>query len=366
MKQLVQSFLNRFGYQIIKIQKQPIQQTQRICGPLIDHNDAIDIFQFSCTSQSAHDIKHQFIKKINNKHYFIESFPCSICNGSDFTPIASSKEGFKWGVCADCGLLQCHQRLCNQSLNCFYDSGEYQTICMGNLDDDIHYQLEYQVNALCFTEIFDKLNIPLKSKRILEIGCGSGGILRALHDQGAQVFGFDLDPYRISVGKKFLDSLYVADAMDDKVNLPEKLDYIVLSNILEHLSSPSVFLSQLWKKLKDNSQDFNKIKLLIDVPNLESASDYPGSSFLTFLHIAHLWYFNAITIERLLNNSGFEIEYIFSRNASFTIIAQPILTKKSNVNNAYWNSISSINYANFSHDHQNLKHKAAEKVKSIA
>ena len=354
------SILKHFGYALTKTHKsEPSQRNTQ--GLFLAHESELNIYQHASSCQHSQVVKEQFKQKLKNNDYPLESFACSICEDDSYTTVATSEEGFGWGICRSCGLLQCHRRLPTDKLNEFYISGEYQIICMNNLRDDIHYQLEYEISSLYFIDIFNKFKLPLKNARILEIGCGSGGILRALQDNGATVFGFDLDPHRIEVCKKYIKDLYSADALDPKIQFPEKIDYIILSNILEHLSNPKEFLRNIREKLKSDVYSWKNASVLIDVPNLEGAAFYSKESFSKFLHIAHLWYFNAITIERLLNAAGFTVEKIISRNSNFTVIAKPAENSIENKNNAYWNSISSINIANYITDPNNFD----SKIKSV-
>tara|TARA_R110002110_G_scaffold415719_1_gene654195 strand:+ start:30240 stop:31337 length:1098 start_codon:yes stop_codon:yes gene_type:complete len=364
MKKIVKKCTQYFGYELVKKTIPTTSQNGNTVGHLLSHRADINIFQYIDPSLQDSEKVSSFKNKIKSKSYSICSYPCAICKHNNFSSVARSPEGFQWGVCTNCGLLQLYARLESKALNKFYESGEYQVICMNNLDDKMHYQLEYQVNSLCFLDIFEKLNIPITNKHILEIGCGSAGILRALQEQGAHVQGFDIDPYRVDVGKKHVPNLYVKDAMDESFKLPLKIDYIILSNILEHLNSPHSFLDNLSKKIHSSNNALNT-KLLIDIPNLETASEYSPNGFAYFLHIAHLWYFNSITVERLLNTCGFKIDYIFSRESSFTIIASISESPIKNNNNAYWNSISAINYANYTHDNNNLRNKVKEKLEHI-
>jgi 2-polyprenyl-3-methyl-5-hydroxy-6-metoxy-1,4-benzoquinol methylase len=365
MKKYLHKIVHKLGYELKRIPSKQIKVPQELFGPFISHYSLVDTFQYAANCSSAMKIRNDFLNKLTSAHYHIVNFPCPICRSEHFTEVAHSEEGFKWGICTSCGLLQLHQRLNNPSLNAFYESGEYQIICMGNLADDLHYKIEYEVNSLCVIDVLEKLQLPIRNKRFLEIGCGSGGILRALQDKGAVVHGYDLDAHRINVGKKHVQELYAADAMDPSCKLPDNLDYILVSNVLEHLSDPLQFLKDLRSKIEENAITLDKARVMIDVPNLESAVYHSQDNFLKFLHIAHLWYFNSITIERLLNQAGFTIESLMSRNSSFTVVAKPSANPIPNTNNAYWNSISSINLANFIYDPQNLQSRVKVLLEKI-
>jgi len=362
MLQIAKKLFQILGYDLNKIKKTHPRLLQPAYGPLLDHEKNVDIFQFSSSCGHSQKIKNDFLEKIKRKQYTLSQHSCPICQQTQFSNVAHSNEGFTWGICRSCGLLQCYNRLIDCDLNSFYESGEYQIICMENLDDDLHFQLEHKVNSLCFIDIFRKLDLALQNKRILEIGCGSGGILLSLHEHGAVVFGYDIDAYRIEKGRKYLPQLQVGNALDNNIELPENIDYVILSNILEHLPSVQYFLSSLREKLQTSSPG---CKIIIDVPNLETAHAYSNEGFLRFLHIAHLWYFNTTTLERLLNQAGFVVSYAFSRDASISIIAELAPHTIQNLNNAYWNSISSINYANFANDPNNVRQQAKRELQKI-
>lgn len=161
----------------------------------------------------------------------------------------------------------------------------------------------------------------------------------ALKEQGAFVTGVDLDQGAINYGKQYLDDLYCDDANNYLKNV--NFDFVILSNVLEHLHNPLVFLRELTIK--------QGAKLSIDVPNLLGAHSY-SDSFNKFLHIAHIWYFTPATLCRLLKLAGFSIDFISDRGSAMTLICS-----KTN-NNTYLNSengfsfitsASAINYVNY-------------------
>jgi len=80
---------------------------------------------------------------------------------------------------------------------------------------------------------FLKILIP-KNKRVLELGCATGNLLKAL--QPSKGVGIDFSPEMINIAKKRHSSLdfKIMDAEDLKLN--EKFDYIIMSDLIGNLS----------------------------------------------------------------------------------------------------------------------------------
>lgn len=100
--------------------------------------------------------------------------------------------------------------------------------------------------------------VPEDHLSVLDIGCGSGRILRGLRkDRKAKVFGMDISQVAINSLKRHGIPGLAVDAEDfsDKT----KYDVIILSHTLEHISDDI----QLIKKVAANTRKY----LIVAVPN---------------------------------------------------------------------------------------------------
>ena len=123
--------------------------------------------------------------------------------------------------------------------------------------------------------------------KVLDIGCGIGAVAYSLSEKAEKVVACDYNPYTINTAKKLYSSNNIqyltADATE--FDFDEKFDYIILSNVLEHIQNRIEFL----KKLKSLSN-----YMLIRIPMI-------NRSWLTL-------YKKELGVEYRLDNSHY-IEY---------------------------------------------------------
>ena len=80
--------------------------------------------------------------------------------------------------------------------------------------------------------------IPVKSFKVLDVGCGVGLLMRDLAELGYEVAGTDLDERCVEAGAKY-GPCSVVDIMDLETEFAgETFDLTVLSHVLEHIPSP--------------------------------------------------------------------------------------------------------------------------------
>ncbi len=93
-----------------------------------------------------------------------------------------------------------------------------------------------------------------KGLRVLEIGCGEGGVLKPFLDKGAICVGVEFDLLRIENGKKWLGeeiekgklSFVAKDIYDTTVEeLGGKFDIILLKDVIEHIHDQPKLLARL-------------------------------------------------------------------------------------------------------------------------
>lgn len=145
-------------------------------------------------------------------------------------------------------------------------------------------------------------HLPAQKARVLEVGCGSGELLKKLAAAMPQhsFHGWDIAPD----AKRFWDhnqanlSFEVGDILESKTS--EKADIILLIDVLEHLADPGTFLEKLRPKGK-----YVAIHLPLDMTLVNLVFDQR----LVRLRdsIGHIHYFTKALAEKLLQESGYEV-----------------------------------------------------------
>jgi 2-polyprenyl-3-methyl-5-hydroxy-6-metoxy-1,4-benzoquinol methylase len=312
---------------------------------LFSHSHDVDIYRHVAI---RNEITKQFQLKLASGHYKLQDFSCPVCgNGNDWFLVGAAKEGFAWNICKLCGLLQNNVRLTDVGLNEFYESGEYHNLCASNggISREDQFRWNYLASSIVHLDVFRQIGADLSQASVLDIGCGAGTTLLALKDLGAMVAGFDLDREKVEFGQKYVPEIKHGNAFDLAGDF-SRFDYITLYGVLEHLFNPRDFLIALRKKIDGDT------RVVLLVPNLENCSSY-GNSFQDWLHIAHIWYFNSLNLERLLNDVGFQVEYLLPQKYDMTAICRKVSVPIANVTNSFLLSVSAINRCNFEKDPAN-------------
>ncbi len=96
-------------------------------------------------------------------------------------------------------------------------------------------------------------------QKVLDVGCAAGRVSKLLFEKGCTVIGIEKDPRRAKLASPFCKKVLVGDLEDETIvsQIPELLDVIIFSDILEHLKEPKAAFEQTaprWKGFHITSQ----------------------------------------------------------------------------------------------------------------
>ena len=164
-------------------------------------------------------------------------------------------------------------------------------------------------------EIFS--HVPADARRILELGCGSGGTLAALresHEAGGELWlaGVELSEEAAGEARERLDKLWVGDvealAFDQEIEAGS-LDVILCLDVLEHLVDPWEMVRRLAPLLKPGG------RLIASIPNVRHWKFIWGLLFRGDFHYrdaglldrTHLRFFVKQTAIELVTEGGLSL-----------------------------------------------------------
>ena len=91
----------------------------------------------------------------------------------------------------------------------------------------------------------------IKGKKVLDVGCGTGRIIKALTEKEAIVTGVDLSPEMILVAKKKFPKIEFAEADAEKLPFKdEEFDVVVASFLIVHLKTLQKAFDEIYRVIK--------------------------------------------------------------------------------------------------------------------
>jgi len=138
--------------------------------------------------------------------------------------------------------------------------------------------------------------------RLLEVGCASGGFLKAAGGEGWSAVGIEISDELASVGRERGLDIRTCDLCE--AGLPTgHFDIGALNMVIEHVTGPTAVMKELHRVLRPGGA------VWMHTPNYASTTikmapgieNYPGG---------HLSCFTPATISLLCRKSGFEVKYL--------------------------------------------------------
>ena len=124
-----------------------------------------------------------------------------------------------------------------------------------HLDRDWYFQMQKMVCEENIIPFIEKV-YPLKNDaKILEIGCGTSGVLSAFLDRGYEGFGVDLDTASLDYAREKLSDLIESKqliliqndiySVDFEAEYQVKFDVIILKDVIEHIHDHEKLLRKM-------------------------------------------------------------------------------------------------------------------------
>jgi 2-polyprenyl-3-methyl-5-hydroxy-6-metoxy-1,4-benzoquinol methylase len=237
--------------------------------------------------------------KIKSQEYIYETINCQYCKINNTIMLSKfDRYGipYRSNLCKICGLVYTSPRFNQNSYIKFYDN-QYRIIYSNNyknnLDDFFKKQIKRGEKIYSFIE--DKFHLE-RTQKILDVGCGMGGVLIPFLNQGHQVKGVDYGSQYIEYGKKLKLNLQKGGIRDVK----GKYDIIIYSHVFEHILDLNKEIIEIKKKLNCNG------RLYIEVPGILNLKNY-RYDLNRYFQNAHTYNFSLTTLNNILRLNGFDL-----------------------------------------------------------
>lgn len=162
---------------------------------------------------------------------------------------------------------------------------------------------------------FDKLNFYFSGRidNFLDVGCGEGYCLIEAEERGWKAYGVDITDNRINEAKKAGIEFSLGTLMD--VKYPNDFfDIIYMDSVLEHVTNPGEYLSEIKRILKSGGLVYigvpNEDSLLNDVKKFFYLlrGEKTSSKIKPFESPYHVIGFNKFSLKNALTLNGFKIK----------------------------------------------------------
>jgi SAM-dependent methyltransferase len=138
--------------------------------------------------------------------------------------------------------------------------------------------------------------------KVLDIGCGAGGNLKTLQDQGWEPYGIEISEVASAHARGLLTGNIHTGTLESAPFPLKKFDLVLMSHSLEHLPSPTDALRRVNQFLKDDGL------LVVSVPNANSL-EYKlfGRWWFQLDPPRHFYHFDKRSLSAYLTKTGFRL-----------------------------------------------------------
>jgi 2-polyprenyl-3-methyl-5-hydroxy-6-metoxy-1,4-benzoquinol methylase len=223
---------------------------------------------------------------------------CVVCRAAD------AREPFHEGLqrCRACGYVSADLSLTDEELSRLYDRGFFHEGDFADYAADREYHTR---NFRLRRRVLRRFLDPARHRRLLEIGSAYGFFLDVVRRDFERVLGIDLTDEGV---RHTRDALGLDAVQDDFLRhdfAGERFDVTCMWDTIEHVRRPDLYLEKIAALTEPGAL------LALTTGDIDSLNArLRGRRWRLIMLPAHLHYFSARTITRLLERHGFEVVHL--------------------------------------------------------
>ena len=155
-----------------------------------------------------------------------------------------------------------------------------------------------------FRELKGRHPLPWRGEgKVLDVGCGAGGNLKTLQDQGWDPYGIEISEVAAAHARDLVTENVHTGTLESAPFPAQSFDLVLMSHSLEHLPSPVDDLRRIHRLLRDDGL------LVVSVPNLDSLEfKWFGPWWFQLDLPRHLYHFERRSLTRAVAQAGFRVQ----------------------------------------------------------
>ena len=257
----------------------------------------------------------------------IEQTFCPVCGASKYKILFHDRNrrdnidcSGTYVQCKECSLVYLRERPPWEEIVKFYSSMDEDLTANAGKADAVELRRQAESPVPKWKQILRKIRfrphswplgpIPKGSKRLLDLGCGSGAKLFEFAELGYKVSGVDVGEDTIRLCKELLPEGHFIQGELQEADLPDgHFDYIRIDNALEHVPNPKEVIRECSRLLCGGGQ------LMVYVPHGRSLSMrfLKGNSISAWIPF-HLQLFTRKSLKGVLHEANFKDVRIYEYN----------------------------------------------------
>jgi len=232
----------------------------------------------------------------------LREVPCYFCGRHD-EHLRFVDGDYRVVDCTHCGLVYVTPRLPPERLHEMYQSEYWES----DRAKEFGYT-EYLADRELYERTYRRRTRTIGRYRtdpghVLDVGCAAGFFLNVMREQGWTTAGLEISQPMVEYAQQTLELPDVrrGDLLGVEVE-PDSVDLLTLWDVIEHMEDPRAHLQAAHRALRSDGL------LVLETQNVGSRfAKLLGRKWQHYKHEEHLFHFDPATVERLLEESGFEV-----------------------------------------------------------